>query len=510
MINDWGIPVEEAEDKYDYGVISMKDFELIRKHDHFNRQTFRTVKSSYVPKKNELLARFPKTEGIHSSGNQKKLRYFINGSWVDKNEAKESFLPNDLPLDQLEAAEKWVNDYDLKALAVLDPLQGEWKEKAIEWLNQNCTKEGDDFILFHGDKELRHPKTGKIVFKYPTSLSANKRVAKGFGAHMGDYGNLVGRANIHTVKVPTDSIFHLPLLWAPYSDILKKYVKEKEVLVNPGTYLSEQILDEPFQEKKGFQPEYKESIDILITEKVIKLQHDDGLEVPIFQNPNYTQIVNLYKKSTDSVLKWIIDKENNLYVWDAYHFHHRGVDELLGLNSHSSGLIENEKEAQEVLDLQKETLADKENMFEKKLAVKTSFVMEPTDDGFEIVAYVKKEIAGNITVAMEYLESDCYAFSPYKGEKFYDDICSNPEVINIQLLEVEDAYTGKGIASELMTRAMKEIKKKYAGMPVYINASPMGDVVGLNDLISFYKKYGFKLLKTYPQYRNALLWKDRP
>lgn len=149
---------------------------------------------------------------------------------------------------------------------------------------------------------------------------------------------------------------------------------------------------------------------------------------------------------------------------------------------------------------------------EKKLAAKgVEFIKEPTDDGFEIIAYIDGEIAGNVIIVMEYVGSggDCYPFQPYEEEPFYKDICDHEEVVSIQTVEVLEKHGGQGIASELMSRAMKEIKKKYAGIPVYINASPMGDVVGLDSLVKFYSSYGFKLLKKYPQWRNALLWKDK-
>lgn len=390
------------------------------------------------------------------------------------------------------------------------------------------------------------------------------------------------------------------------------------------------------------------------TESIIKVPDKyDGPDVKVFNNPTLTQIKNLFTSSTDQTLKWIIDKEHNLYVWDAYFYHHREMDEKLNLQSKWSGVVEKESEAETILNLQKDsmkkpgddktlfgeaywgtagaggviqaqdtgrylinhrgaetmepntwgtwggkidegedpkealkreireetgytgpmalkflytfkdgdfkfynyliTVAEefepelswesqdamwttldklpkplhfglkgllpylerlhvKEDLEEKKLEVKAKFELEKTDDGFEILAYVDGEIAGNVTVTQEYIDSggECYPFQPYEDEPFYKDICDHESVTQISILSVEKEQTGKGIATELMKRAMKEIKKRYAGDPVYINASPMGDVVGLSDLVSFYKTYGFKVLKTYPQHRNALLWKDKP
>lgn len=264
-------------------------------------------------------------------------------------------------------------------------------------------------------------------------------------------------------------------------------------------------------------------------ESIIKIPDKfDGPDVKVFKNPTLTQAKNLFVNSTDQTLKWIIDKENNLYIWDAYFYHHREMDEKLNLQSKSSGMIENESEASAVLDIQKKIMKnvaeslDESSVLdqwgvpeldEKKLAVKdVRFDLEDNEGDFEIVAYVGDETAGSVAVASEYVGGggDCYPFEPYQEEPFFKDICDHELVTSIQTLSVDDKFTGKGIATELMKRAMKEIKKRYSKFPVYINASPMGDVVGLSDLVSFYKTYGFKLLKTYPEHRNALLWKDKP
>jgi hypothetical protein len=37
----------------------------------------------------------------------------------------------------------------------------------------------------------------------------------------------------------------------------------------------------------------------------------------------------------------------------------------------------------------------------------------------------------------------------------------------------------------------------------------MGGVMGLDQLVSFYERFGFKMLKRYPEFKNALLWKAK-
>lgn len=141
------------------------------------------------------------------------------------------------------------------------------------------------------------------------------------------------------------------------------------------------------------------------------------------------------------------------------------------------------------------------------------YKLSEEDDGVKIRAFKNKKEAGEILIVQEYVGSggDCYPFEPYEDQPFYDKICDNENVTNIQHLEVKPKYRGIGIATSLMQQAMKYIKTRYKGDPVYINASPMGGDTGLSfgPLVDFYRKFGFKVLKEYPEHRNALLWRQR-
>lgn len=106
-------------------------------------------------------------------------------------------------------------------------------------------------------------------------------------------------------------------------------------------------------------------------------------------------------------------------------------------------------------------------------------------------------------------EDGSYAFGPYEKESFYEKITDHDTVISIQHLEVKPEYRSKGYARILMETALSYIKKTYPNTPVYINASPMGFAIDLQGLVNFYKSYGFKVLKTYTQHKNALLWRDK-
>jgi GNAT superfamily N-acetyltransferase len=146
---------------------------------------------------------------------------------------------------------------------------------------------------------------------------------------------------------------------------------------------------------------------------------------------------------------------------------------------------------------------------------KLQFKISDEEDQLYIRALDGKKDAGEILIAEEYIQEQeddgsCYPFDAYEDPKIWKKVCNNEMVINIQHLEVQPAYRGKGIATALMKLAMKEIKSRFSGYPIYINASPMGAETGLSfePLVDFYKKFGFKVLKKYPEHRNALLWRD--
>ena len=68
-------------------------------------------------------------------------------------------------------------------------------------------------------------------------------------------------------------------------------------------------------------------------------------------------------------------------------------------------------------------------------------------------------------------------------------------IAKIEHIEVDPEKRGQGFGTALMKEAMKEIAKR--GMKyIYINASPMGfGGLALNDLTSFYEKFGFQVIK---------------
>ena len=228
-------------DAFDYGLVTLKDFEILRKYDHFNRDAFKPATEATKPKKNEFLVRFPKDEAVSQSGKQTRLRYLVGDKWVDKGKAKQSLLPDDIDVDQVDSLEDWVKNYDIKALDKVQPLSGKNLKLAQDWLEKNADKQGNYYVMYHGDKEGRHEKSKNIKFKHLTSATPKKRIARNFGAPMSDFtGKPVGPGNIHAFLVDARSVFHIPSMWADYSPILKQFSKEFEVIVRPGTYRTAQ------------------------------------------------------------------------------------------------------------------------------------------------------------------------------------------------------------------------------------------------------------------------------
>lgn len=136
------------------------------------------------------------------------------------------------------------------------------------------------------------------------------------------------------------------------------------------------------------------------------------------------------------------------------------------------------------------------------------------DNEHRIDALVDGKVIGHITFVTQPVDGDedepGFPFDAYKdaGKKILKTLYAHEEVVNLQHLEVNKDFRKQGVAKELMTRALEAIKKHYSGEPIYINASPMGNVMSLDTLVNFYTQYGFKVLKKYPEHRNALLWKE--
>src|SRR5271163_1526629 len=75
------------------------------------------------------------------------------------------------------------------------------------------------------------------------------------------------------------------------------------------------------------------------------------------------------------------------------------------------------------------------------------------EDELHILALDGKKEAGEIIIVQEYIQDEeeggCYPFDAYEDPSLLKKVCDNEMVTNIQNLEVEPAYRGKGVATAL-------------------------------------------------------------
>ena len=113
------------------------------------------------------------------------------------------------------------------------------------------------------------------------------------------------------------------------------------------------------------------------------------------------------------------------------------------------------------------------------------------EDEITIRAIYEGEIIGTLTMAA--MQDAYWYFQDEFSEEQYNEFFPEDKFMNIGYLEIKQRkYMGEGIAKELMKRAIRKAKQQGFNT-IYLNASPMGTAgLGLNDLVSFYKKFGFK------------------
>lgn len=234
---------------FEYTHVPSKDYESMRKLEGFNPASWGTPHKEAPEKtpKNHFLARFPRNKNPNGyfTIEQKNVKYQHpeTKQWVDKDELKQSMLPKGITIDHLKNLEKYVDTYDEKALAKIPRLEGELRDKALNTLSEQTqtrvnpkTKE-KEYLLHHGDKHGNLNSEGPLTTsKKNVSFTPSKNIANIFGRHMRDYGGSAGPANTHSAWIPESKIHHIPTALADHSEILNKYKKEKEVLVNPGKY----------------------------------------------------------------------------------------------------------------------------------------------------------------------------------------------------------------------------------------------------------------------------------
>ena len=99
---------------------------------------------------------------------------------------------------------------------------------------------------------------------------------------------------------------------------------------------------------------------------------------------------------------------------------------------------------------------------------------------------------GEVILTMTYPE---YEFLDDIGEDGLEELgIEEGEIIGkIEHIKIEDDFKGKGYAKLLMKKAI-EIAEEKGLMPLYLNASPMGNKgLNINDLTAFYESFGFEI-----------------
>ena len=141
-----------------------------------------------------------------------------------------------------------------------------------------------------------------------------------------------------------------------------------------------------------------------------------------------------------------------------------------------------------------ENLNESEDIDEGEVLDNSTFKYkrEPNDeDELIITANYEGEIIGKLTMVT--MQSAYWYFEDEFSEEQYDQMFPDDRFVLIGYLDVpQNRYKGEGIAKELMKRAIAKAKQQGYDR-IYLNASPMGtNGLRLDDLVGFYKSFGFK------------------
>lgn len=113
------------------------------------------------------------------------------------------------------------------------------------------------------------------------------------------------------------------------------------------------------------------------------------------------------------------------------------------------------------------------------------------EDEILITATYNNELIGNLNMAV--MTNAYWYFKDSFTEEQYDEFFPDDKFIDIAWIQVsKQKFRGEGIAKELMKRALAKAKQQGFNR-IYLNASPIGfDSLSIQDLVNFYKSFGFK------------------
>lgn len=133
-----------------------------------------------------------------------------------------------------------------------------------------------------------------------------------------------------------------------------------------------------------------------------------------------------------------------------------------------------------------------ENMVDEgEMLDNTIFVEKREDeDTFSISAMYKGNEIGHIV--MDVMTDAYWYFADEMSEEEYNDLFVDDAFVRIGDVKIQKGARGEKIGKELMKRGLNKIKRMGYDT-VYLNASPTdSDGLPLNDLVNFYKSFGFK------------------
>lgn len=125
------------------------------------------------------------------------------------------------------------------------------------------------------------------------------------------------------------------------------------------------------------------------------------------------------------------------------------------------------------------------------------------DDIIRIKAFLNGEEIGYINI--EFIVNGFWMFEGELSEEEYESHFPNDTFTKIETLKIYDKYKGKGYSKKLIEKAIDYIKNN-GGEVVYLNASPMGYGLNLNELVNLYKSFGFETIISYPENKEMILY----
>jgi ribosomal protein S18 acetylase RimI-like enzyme len=118
--------------------------------------------------------------------------------------------------------------------------------------------------------------------------------------------------------------------------------------------------------------------------------------------------------------------------------------------------------------------------------------IQDSEDGFLISAMYQEKMIGYIKVNFDY--DPAWRIEDEIGEdERVEKIFPEGKTAVIEWLKVDPTHLRMGIGRELIKKAIETIEE-HGYYTIYLNASPFGGVISVQNLSSLYKSFGFKTL----------------